>query len=249
MRIKKYIPNFLTSINLLLGAVGTYLAIIGRPDFTAICILLAAIFDFFDGFAARLLNAYSDVGKDLDSFADLISFGFAPAAVYSSLLHYHITGLWIGKFWDLNLCNQLLLLSPFILTIFSALRLAKFNNDTSQNENFRGLTTTATGMFSVSYVYITYSSDTLPAILTNPLSICFLIIVFSFLLVSEIPMFSLKFKNIRWKENRHRYILLAVSVIGLIFMGLGALTVIVPFYVFYSVGLNLFGIFPKLPQS
>jgi len=239
MQLKKHIPNFLTSLNLALGAIGTCFAILGRPDLTLICVLCAAVFDFFDGFAARLLNAYSLIGKDLDSLADLISFGFAPAAAYSALLHYSITGSWTGEFWNLDLLNRLLLLSPFIITIFSALRLAKFNNDSRQTENFLGLTTTATGMFSVSFVYMAYSIENFPAILINPLFIFFLIIVFSFLLVSEIPMFSLKFKHFRWKGNENRFILLAVAIISLIFTQLGALVIIVPFYVVYSIVLMI----------
>jgi len=231
----KHIPNFLTSLNLLLGAIGAYLAIMGRPDLTVICVLSAAVFDFLDGFAARLLNAISPIGKDLDSLADLISFGLAPAASISALLHYFVTGSWSGEYWNLDTADRLIILMPFILTIFSALRLAKFNNDKRQTENFLGLTTTATGMFSVSYVYLAYSIDSFPVILTNPLFIIFLIILFSALLVSDIPMFSLKFKHFRWKDNEHRYILLIISIIGFFFMGLGALAVVVPFYVVYSV--------------
>ena len=234
MKILRHLPNFLTSLNLLFGSIGAYLAIVGRPDLTIICVLLAAVLDFFDGFAARLLNAYSDIGKDLDSLADLISFGLAPAAAFSSLLHFFITGAWTGEFWNLPNSDKLLLLSPFVLTIFSALRLAKFNNDARQTENFLGLTTTATGMFSVSFVYMAYSNENFPLIFANPLFIFLILIVFSALLVSEIPMFSLKFKHYRWKENEPRYILLLVSLISLIFMKLGALVVIIPAYVIYS---------------
>ena len=239
MTILKHLPNFLTCLNLFFGSIGTYFAIVGRPDLTIICILLSAVFDFFDGFVARLLDAFSNIGKDLDSLADLVSFGFAPAAAYSSLLHFFITGSWTGEYWNLPLSDQLLLLSPFVLTIFSALRLAKFNNDVRQTENFLGLTTTATGMFSVSFVYMAYSSESFPLILTNPLFIFALIIVFSGLLVSEIPMFSLKFKHYRWRKNEPRYILLLLSLISLVFMKLGTLVIIIPAYVIYSVILAL----------
>jgi CDP-diacylglycerol--serine O-phosphatidyltransferase len=239
MNILRHLPNFLTSLNLLLGTVGAYLAIVGRPDLTVICVLIAAVFDFFDGFAARMLKAYSAIGKDLDSLADLISFGLAPAAAYSSMLHYFITGSWTGEFWNLPVGDQLMLLFPFILTVFSALRLAKFNNDTRQTENFLGLTTTATGMFSVSFAYMCYSCESFPVFFRNPLFIFILIIVFSALLVSEIPMFSLKFKHFRWKGNEPRYILLVVSLISLICTGWGALTVIIPVYVIYSIALYL----------
>lgn len=234
MRITRYIPNALTSANLFLGAVGTYLAIAGRPDLTAWCILLAALFDFMDGFAARLLKAYSDIGKDLDSLADLISFGLAPAAVLSSMLHFYFTGVWGGLFFVLSQTQQLILLLPFILTVFAALRLAKFNNDTRQTENFIGLTTTATGMFTVSLVYLVYGADGWVLIFTNMWVVLGLVALFSALLVSEIPMFSLKFKSFGWRGNQNRYLLLLVSLVALAWLGVGGLAIIIPVYVLYS---------------
>lgn len=234
MFLLRHLPNFLTSLNLLLGTVGAFFAINGRPDITVWCILIASVFDFLDGFAARLLNAYSLIGKDLDSLADLVSFGLAPAAAYSSLLHFYFTGSWAGEFWSLSTGEQALLLSPFVLTVFSALRLAKFNNDSRQTENFIGLTTTATGMFSVSFVYLVYSGNSLVNSLSGPLFVLPLIVVFCALLVSEIPMFSLKFKRFGFKGNESRYILLILSLLGFMFLRAGALAVIIPVYVIYS---------------
>ncbi len=235
MSIIRHIPNALTSCNLLLGAVGVYLAVNGRPDLTALCILLAAVFDFFDGFAARALKAYSAIGKDLDSLADLISFGLAPAAVFSSLIHFQITGKWRSVFFSLDVMGQVLVLLPFILTVFAALRLAKFNNDTRQTESFIGLTTTATGMFTVSLVYILYSANDQMLNSTSPWMVLVLVAIFSALMVSEIPMFSLKFKSFGWKGNEHRYVLLLISVAALFWLRIGALSVIIPIYVLYSV--------------
>jgi len=239
MRLIRHLPNFLTSINLFLGTVGTFFAITGRPDITVWCVLAGALFDFFDGFAARLLNAYSLIGKDLDSLADLISFGLAPAAAYSSLLHYYLTGSWGGEFWNLTISEQTLLLLPFILVVFSALRLAKFNNDTRQTENFIGLTTTATGMFTVSFVYLIHSGVSWVQPLASPWFILPLIAVFCGLLVSEIPMFSLKFKKFGFKGNEPRYALLAISFPALVFLGAGALALIIPAYVVYSMVLAM----------
>ncbi len=239
MLLLRHLPNFLTSLNLLLGAVGVYFAISGRPDITVWCILIAAVFDFFDGFAARLLNAYSAIGKDLDSLADLISFGLAPAAAFSSLLHFYLTDSWGGAYWNLGLSEQALLLSPFVLTVFSALRLAKFNNDVRQSENFIGLTTTATGMFTVSFVYLIYSGQAWIQPLASPWFILPLIAVFCGLLVSEIPMFSLKFKKFGFKGNEPRYILLVVSLAAMIILGAGALALIIPVYVLYSIIISL----------
>lgn len=235
MSIIRHIPNALTSCNLLLGAVGVYLAVNGRPDLTALCILLAAVFDFFDGFAARALKAYSAIGKDLDSLADLISFGLAPAVVFSSVIHFQLTGIWRSDFFSLDMMGQVLVLLPFILTVFAALRLAKFNNDTRQTESFIGLTTTATGMFTVSLVYILYSANDQMLNCTSPWMVLVLVAIFSALMVSEIPMFSLKFKSFGWKGNEHRYVLLLVSVVALIWLRIGALAVIIPVYVIYSI--------------
>lgn len=234
MLLLRHFPNFLTSINLFLGTIGAFFAITGRPDITVWCILIAALFDFLDGFAARLLNAYSLIGKDLDSLADLISFGMAPAAAYSSLLHYNITGSWGGEFWNLGINERVLILSPFVLTVFSALRLAKFNNDSRQTEDFIGLTTTATGMFTVSFVYLIHNGILWIQPLANSWFVLPMIAVFCGLLVSEIPMFSLKFKKFGFKGNENRYILLVVSLFSIVFLGAGALALIIPVYVVYS---------------
>ncbi len=235
MSIRKSIPNLLTSANLLLGTVGVYFAILGRPDLTTCAIIIAAIFDFFDGFAARALKAYSNIGKDLDSLADLISFGFAPSAIFSSFIHFKITGSWNNTFFELTTIQQIAVVFPFILTAFAALRLAKFNNDTRQTENFIGLTTTATGMFTASMGYILFNDKYNIADKTEIWMIIALVIIFSALLVSEIPMFSLKFKSLKWKENIHRFILLIFSIIALIWLNIGALVVIIPAYVLYSI--------------
>jgi CDP-diacylglycerol--serine O-phosphatidyltransferase len=239
MSLVRHIPNALTSGNLFLGATGTYLALVGRPDLTAWCVLVAAVLDFLDGFAARLLNAYSDIGKDLDSLADLVSFGVAPAAVLSSMVHFSLTGQWSGLFLTLDIGQQGLILMPFLLVVFSALRLAKFNNDVRQTENFIGLTTTATGMFIVSLAYLIYNVGSWWLYLTKPWVVLALVAVFSALLVSEIPMFSLKFKSFGWKGNESRYVLLLVSLVALVFLKLGALAVIVPAYVLYSIVLSI----------
>src|SRR5690554_7863245 len=146
-----------------------------------------------------MLNAYSAIGKDLDSLADLVSFGVAPAAVFSSMLHQGFSGQWGGDFWALTLSQQVLVLLPFVLVVFSALRLAKFNNDSRQTENFIGLTTTATGMFTVSLAYWVYHGqfDALPWNCVG--AVLGLVAVFSALLVNEIPMFSFTLKHLRWQ--------------------------------------------------
>ncbi len=236
MKLLKHIPNTLTSCNLFLGATGVLVAFQGHPDLTAYAVLLAALFDFADGFAARLLNAYSAIGKELDSLADLISFGLAPSAAYISLLHFYFTGDWRVDFFALPGQQQLILLLPFVLVIFSAIRLAKFNMDTRQTETFLGLTTTATGMFTVSLVYMIFKDGYRWEVLANPYLVFSLIAVFCALLVSEIPMFSLKFKNFGIKVNLLRYLLLGVGLISLFWLGIGGIAVTIVVYLFFSVG-------------
>ncbi|PWE01221.1 CDP-alcohol phosphatidyltransferase family protein [Marinilabilia rubra] len=236
MRIVKIIPNTLTSLNLFFGATGMLLAFQGRPDLTAWCILIAAVFDFTDGFAARMLNAYSDIGKELDSLADLISFGLAPAAAFVSLLSFHFTGSWRLDFFEMEIPLQFVFLLPFVLTVFSALRLAKFNIDTRQTESFLGLTTTAAGMFSVSLIHLIFTREGGWTALSSPYVIFPLIVVFCYLLVSEIPMFSLKFKSFGFKDNVIRYLLLLVGLVAIIAFGVGGIAVTILGYILFSVG-------------
>ncbi|WP_291857950.1 CDP-alcohol phosphatidyltransferase family protein [Marinilabilia sp.] len=234
MRILQFVPNTLTSLNLFFGATGMMLAFQGRPDLTAWCILIAAFFDFTDGFAARMLKAYSDIGKELDSLADLISFGLAPAAAYMSLLQFGNTGNWELQFFNQDMPVQFLLLIPFILTVFSALRLAKFNVDTRQTESFLGLTTTATGMFSVSLIHLIYTRGGEWEVLATPWFVLPVIGVFSALLVSEIPMFSLKFKDFHFQRNLSRYLLLLIGAVSLIVFGIGGIAFTVLGYLIFS---------------
>lgn len=236
MSLFRHIPNLLTSLNLFFGAAGVMLAFQGRPDLTALCVLAASVFDFSDGFAARLLKAYSDIGKELDSLADLISFGLAPAAAFISLLHFYFSGEWVVRFFERTSFEQILLVLPIILTIFSALRLAKFNMDTRQTESFLGLTTTATGMFSVSMIHLIFTRSGDWNILASPYFIFPLLIVFSALLVSEIPMFSLKFKSFKFKENVMRYLLLLVGLVSVVIFGVGGVAFTILGYILFSLG-------------
>jgi len=235
MKILRHVPNALTSLNLFFGATGIFFAFQGRPDLTAWAVLVAAVFDFADGFAARFLNAYSEIGKELDSLADLISFGLAPAASYMSLLHYGFAERWKIDFWQLNMTGQILILFPLILAVFSALRLAKFNIDTRQTESFLGLTTTATGMFSVSLIHFIFTRGGIWTMFSSVYVVVPLLVVFCILLVSEIPMFSLKFKTFGIGENFLRYFLLLTGLVSVILLGVGGIAVTVLLYILFSV--------------
>jgi CDP-diacylglycerol--serine O-phosphatidyltransferase len=190
-----------------------------------IFIVMAAVFDFMDGFAARLLKSYSKIGAELDSLADVISFGLAPGCVVYAYLATYTD----GSAWPLI---------AFLLPVFSAIRLAKFNIDTRQTSSFLGLPVPASGLFWASLIpslSLFFSSLTLYVII----GIVVLLIVFCLLMVSEIPMFSLKFKNLKWEDNQWPFslILIAVCVFALFFylgMPVLSISVIILIYIIMS---------------
>lgn len=181
--IKKYIPDFITSLNIVCGIVGVVFAFKGRCDIAMYLMIAAAVFDFFDGFAARALGAYSDLGKELDSLCDDVSFGVLPAV----MLYTTAKACMMGE-------NAFCYL-PLFIAVFSALRLAKFNVDTRQTACFIGLPTPACALFVAALCYyVAYDSTCFLAMwMASPLFITILTVVLCFLLVCEIPMFSMKF--------------------------------------------------------
>lgn len=211
MGIKKHIPNILTSLNLLFGSIAVIFAFEGYQVHAIYLILFAAVFDFLDGFAARLLKAYSPMGKELDSLADLISFGLAP-----SILLYHRYYVFVepkisGGYEAIFL--SVLLFVPLSITIASALRLAKFNIDTRQSENFIGVPTPANALLICMFLHFSTYNIIFDSLLN---SICFipvLSLVLSYLLVSNIPMFSLKLKSLKWAGNEYRYTLAVIAAV------------------------------------
>ena len=180
MRLKKHIPNAITSMNLLSGVFGVIVALQGRIDQAFLFMLAAAVLDFCDGFAARLLHATSPIGKELDSLADVVSFGVLPSVVLYRLMNSQVHG-WLAFL-------------PLVLAVFSALRLAKFNLDERQHATFLGLPTPASAMICGSLAYHVFHgpSTVLARLCGTPWFIPAVAIALSFLLVSEIPMFSLK---------------------------------------------------------
>jgi CDP-diacylglycerol--serine O-phosphatidyltransferase len=183
MKIIKHIPNTITSMNLLCGVLGVIFTFQGALDLAFYLMILAAVFDFLDGFSARMLKAYSPMGKELDSLADLISFGLLPALmIHRRLVEGGMTGFWIYI--------------PVIICIFSALRLAKFNVDDRQSENFLGLPTPACAMWCGSLIYAADRGVmTVAGLLSERYIMIIAPVVLAILLVSEIPMFSMKFKK------------------------------------------------------
>lgn len=241
MNIKQHVPNFLTSLNVLCGIMAVFFALNARIDIAIWLIFAGAIFDFSDGFAARLLKAYSEIGKELDSLADLISFGAAPAAIWSTIIKYQITGSYATNFFALTTPQQVLVLLPFVMVAFAALRLAKFNIDTRQTENFLGLTTTATGIFTGAFAYKFISTPEWFMWL-SPAIILALIGLFCLLLISEVPMFSLKFKNLKWVDNKERFILLFITIVLVVLLGVCGIAATILYYITISVAKSLLGI-------
>lgn len=203
MSIRKHIPNTITCLNLLCGATGVMFACEGKFDVAFWLMLAAALFDFLDGFAARLLGAYSDTGKELDSLCDVVSFGVLPSVMLCSLMRAYCFGapVWLCYF-------------PLVLAAFSALRLAKFNIDPRQSKSFLGLPTPACAMVCGSLVLYTASSPAsfLSVWATGTVFIPVMVAVLCFLLVCEIPMFSMKVAKGDGLENRKR-IAFAVNVV------------------------------------
>lgn len=206
MDVRKHIPNSITSLNILSGVLGVIFALEGKLEAAFVLMLLAAVFDFCDGLAARLLKAYSDVGKELDSLSDVVSFGVLP-----SVMLYCVFGTQ----------SQVLRFFPLLIAAFSALRLAKFNLDDRQHESFIGLPTPACAMVcgSLACFVTKVPGSFLSHWCDGPLFIALLTVVLCWLLVCEIPMFSFKFgggKKASRADNVKRLVFLAVAILGLL---------------------------------
>lgn len=226
--MKKHIPNLLTSLNLFSGCIAVVMAFQAAYIWVVFWVVIAAMFDFSDGFAARLLKSYSPMGKELDSLADMVSFGVAPSAAVFSLLSENV---WIIS-QNIFVVNYLPL-SAFLLAVFSALRLAKFNIDERQSESFIGLNTPANALFWTSLCYGLNNTLSLNAGLVY--TILFGIIAFSLLMISEIPMFSFKIKDLKFKGNEYRYILFMFALIALIVFKLTGIAIVILFYIVLSI--------------
>ena len=223
--LKKHIPNTITCLNLISGCIATFYALMGNFQLALLFIIIGAVFDFFDGMVARLLHVSSPIGKELDSLADDITFGFAPSAIVFSYL---------SQFSILN--SQLMPFLAFIMAAFSALRLAKFNLDARQAMGFIGLPTSANALFwGALIVGAGEWMKTAPFIGAN-LSLVILTGVFisCYLLVSEIPMFALKFKTWGWKGNEIKYIFLLTCIPLLLLFRVSGLAAIIAWYVILS---------------
>lgn len=240
--MKRHIPNLITSLNLVSGFIAIIFAANGNL-FTASWLIVAAmIFDFFDGFSARLLKSYSDIGKELDSLADVVSFGVAPALIiyqllYSSMMIYSPAIINSGGPGSL-----FILIIPAVMPVCAALRLAVFNLDSTQSTSFKGLPTPANALAVVSVVIAEHYSEStvFNAITGSATALIILTVVLSLLMVSRIPLLSLKVKNMKLRGNEGRYILILLVAISLIILGTSAVPLIIPLYIIASFAALLF---------
>lgn len=224
--ITRHIPNVLTCLNLFSGCIAGVMAFESRYELALLFIIISAVFDFFDGLAARALGAHSTIGKDLDSLADDVSFGVAPSLIVFSLFkempypaYMEGTATWLPY-------------SAFLISVFSALRLAKFNNDTRQTTSFIGLPVPANALFWASLVAGYHPILTGGSV--HPLGLLVLVCLFSWLLVSEIPMFSLKFKNLSWKDNKVSFIFLLFCILFLVTLQVKGFATCIVWYILLS---------------
>lgn len=210
--MRKHIPNILTLANLFSGCIAIVMAFQGHFGLTTMFVIAAALFDFLDGFAARILNAPSDIGKELDSLADVVSFGVAPASAVFVLLRDFAAFPFYA-----DAARVLIPYLAYFIPAFSALRLAKFNIDDRQTTSFLGLPTPANGLFWVSYVFGVYGIAQ-----TNQIVFYFtigFIFVLSLLMVSEIPMFSLKVKRFSFKETGRQALVTVLTIAFIVIWG------------------------------
>lgn len=216
--MKRHLPNFLTCCNLICGCFGIVFVLEGREIPAAYFVWLAGLFDFFDGFAARMLKVTSSIGKELDSLADVVSFGVLPALV----MYKMISG---------SSDSSALPYIAFSIAVFSALRLAIFNVDETQRDSFRGLNTPANTIFITSLPLL---YNDVGRWLYEPWILVTITVVFSLLLVSPIEFFAFKFKNFRWQGNKIRFTFLILAVLLLISLQLLALPIIILLYIAFS---------------
>ena len=226
MGIKKHIPNTITCCNLISGCIATVFAFNGQFALALLWIVAGAVFDFFDGMTARLLHVSSPIGKELDSLADDVTFGVAPSAMV---------------FYELSAMDYPTVMEPlrpyipffaFIMAAFSALRLAKFNLDERQTTSFIGLPTPANALFWGSL--LVGASQWLESSPVNAPLLMLMVLLSCYLLVSEIPMFALKFKQWGWKGNEVKYIFVATAAALILLLGVKGIAVVIAWYVLLS---------------
>ena len=232
----RHIPNVITSLNLAAGFIAIIFAANGNLETASWLIFAAMIFDFSDGFSARLLKAYSTLGKELDSLADVVSFGVAPGLIIYKLLNDSLLPAGPMIVNSGSVITTLILISPVIMPVCAALRLAKFNIDTTQATTFKGLPTPANALAVISVVIAGHYSGAavFNSFTGSPVLILIFTAILSLMMVSRIPLLSMKFSNLKLKGNEGRYILGGLVLLSFIIFGISAAPLIIPLYIVAS---------------
>lgn len=234
--MKRHIPNLITCMNAVSGSLSVFMAIYGYLEWAAGWILIAMVFDFFDGMAARLLHIKSELGKELDSLADVISFGVAPMILAHFLMLRTLPGQSITCFAEWTLGMKIMLFLPLVIPAFSVYRLAKFNLDSRQAMSFIGMPTPANALFWVTLVFgMSIASEWYGYLFDNVYVLGFSALILSILLISELPMFSLKITGFGWRENKTRYSYFIVLAGFAICVGRATVILVVPLYILFAI--------------
>jgi CDP-diacylglycerol---serine O-phosphatidyltransferase len=238
--MKKHIPNFITSLNLATGFIAVIFILNGDSLTASWLILLAMVFDFLDGFASRILKAYSDLGKELDSLADMVSFGVVPGLIIYSLLSTALLSAGFGSSGNAYLYKILICIVSALFPVCAGLRLAKFNIDPSQTSSFKGLPTPGAALAVVTLLLASvYSaSESIQSLISSPLLVSLFSIIISLLMVSRLPLLSFKFKTWGVKANEGRYTLILVSGLLILVLGWGGIPLIIPSYIAVSLAVR-----------
>lgn len=222
MTIKQHIPNLFTLLSLAGGSVAIVTVFSNQVFMLAPWILFGcAVLDFMDGYMARLLHAYSDMGKELDSLADIVSFGVAPGIMMFRMLENNFGYLMPGTDFGVSIFPLLYGLFAVLIPVFSALRLARFNIDTTQATSFRGLPTPASAIIIVFtyFLYYTSNNPAIQSVITFPVVLPILCLLLAILMVNPVRLLSLKFKNFSIKDNAARYIIIIMGIILILLFG------------------------------
>ena len=230
MSLKQHIPNTITCCNLISGCFSILFSFSGMSVMASVMIFAAGLFDFFDGFTARLLNAHSPIGGELDSLSDVVSFGVAPGFIMYRLMYEGM----LEPIWPLGSVS-LFACFAFLLPVFSAVRLAKFNVDTRQTTSFIGLPTPPMAIFIASLPLAFWQLGLLGQPALNPYLGLGIVLLFSFMMVCNRPFFSFKMKKLAWKGNEVKWIFLMLAVAGFVVFRFVALPFILLLYVLLSV--------------
>ena len=236
MRLKQHIPNAITCGNLLSGCLSILFITSDMPVKAAIMIFVAGLFDFLDGFAARLLHAHSPIGADLDSLSDVVSFGVAPGFIMYWLMNqFFVSRLWLHEWWWSVGGFNLLPFMAFLLPVFSAIRLAKFNVDDTQTTSFRGIPAPGMAIFIASLPLALAQTGHLSDGALSYWACLGITIIFSLMMVCNLRFFSFKMKSAKWKGNEVRWIFLIIAVLSFAIFRFLALPFAMILYVLMSI--------------